>query len=252
MTPFTPQTDQSDAAAPPARSQARPQVLVVGGSGLVGRQCLTLLAQDTGVGSVRALLRRAVSPQTLLPPGVCQALPPGKLSLTVVDFDRLADQPDSLVADWVFCALGTTIRQAGSQAAFRRVDVDYPLAVARIARAQGARHFLLVSALGASARSRVFYSRVKGELEDEIRALGFESFTVARPSVLIGERSESRLGEALALKLGWLTPPAYKPVHARQVARALVAAAHAGQHGVRVLDNTILRRESAADTDLSS
>ena len=135
-----------------------------------------------------------------------------------------------------------SISVAGSQAAFRAVDYELPLRVARLARAQGATHFLLVSALGASAASRVFYNRVKGELEDALGALGFRSLTIARPSLLLGERAEFRLGERVAQPFGCLMPPRWKPVHARQVAAALVRAAREDLAGHRVIENIALRR----------
>jgi len=153
----------------------------------------------------------------------------------------LEEHSDWFEVDWVFCALGTTMRQAGSQDAFRRVDFDYPLSVARTARAAGARHFLLVSAAGADAHSKVFYNRVKGELEEAVRQLGYPSFTIARPSLLLGERSPPRVGEEFAKRLAWLFPPKWKPVQASQVASALLRSAQADEPGVKVLDNTALR-----------
>jgi len=207
-----------------------PTALLVGATGLVGAQCLQLLTQDPAVGVVRVLVRRPLP------------VDPGKVQVCVADFDRLDSQPEAFKADWVFCALGTTIRKAGSQAAFRQVDFDYPLQVAQLAKAQGAQRFLLVSAVGADARSRVFYSRVKGELEDAIAAIGFESVTFARPSLLAGEREEVRLGERLGLVFGGLMPERYRPVQARQVAQGLLNAAKAGRPGVHGLNNIELRR----------
>ena len=153
--------------------------LVAGATGLVGRECLRLLAEDANVEEVRALVRKPLSAET-------QAL---GIRECRVDFDRLEEHADWFEVDWVFCALGTTMRQAGSQDAFRRVDFDYPLSVARTARAAGARHFLLVSAVGADDRSRVFYNRVKGELENAVSHFGYPSLTIARPSLRLGERS---------------------------------------------------------------
>lgn len=210
-------------------SRQQPVALLVGATGLVGQQCLQLLTQDPAVDAVRALVRRPLP----------SASP--RVQVCVADFDRLEAHTEWLAADWVFCALGTTIAKAGSRAAFRQVDFDYPLQVAQLAKAQGARHFLLVSALGANARSRVFYSRVKGELEEAIAALGFESVTFAQPSFLAGERAEVRLGERIALKLGCLMPERYRPVQAHQVALALLRAAKAGRPGVRILSNTEMR-----------
>lgn len=228
--------------AEPSLVTSRPRALIVGATGLVGRHCLSLLARDPGVSLVRALVRRPAAVDQLLPPTALVDVPSGKVELPVVDFENLDQQAGLFAVDWVFCTLGTTIRQAGSQAAFRRVDFDYPMQVARLAKARGARHVLVVTALGADAGSRVFYSRVKGELEEALKDLGFDSLTLARPSVLLGERGDVRLGELLAQKLGFLTPPRYKPVHASQVAQGLVQAAHAGRPGVQVLDNMALRR----------
>lgn len=217
------------------------RVLLVGATGLVGRACLRLLAADPTIALLRVVLRRAPDPVAWLPAGLDAGLL-ARIEWCVGDFEHLNQHPDWFDVDEVFCALGTTIRQAGSQEAFRRVDLDYPLAVARLARAHGARHMGVVSAMGADARSRVFYNRVKGEMENGLRALGFESLTLARPSLLAGERVEFRLGEALGLKLGWLIPGPWKPVRASQVALGLCLAARQSQPGVTLLDNTHLRQ----------
>lgn len=216
-----------------------PSVLVVGASGLVGRAVVRRLVAQTWAGRVTALVRR---------PGALtagQALP-GRLRECVVDFARL-DAPETqsvLAADIVICALGTTLRDAGSQAAFRRVDVDYPAEIARRAFAAGAHHFLLVSALGADARSSVFYNRCKGEAEAAILSVGFPSVTVVRPSLLLGERAAFRLGERVAQTLskavGGLVPQAWRPVPVESVAAALVTAARVDAPGVRVLENPAL------------
>ena len=135
---------------------------------------------------------------------------------------RLDASAEWLRVDLVFSALGTTIRKAGSQEEFRRVDFEIPYAIAALARAQGAGRFLLVSSIGADARSRIFYSRVKGELEDAVLKLGYPAVTIARPSVLIGPRKELRVGELLMKRAGFLLPAVWKPVEAGQVASALV------------------------------
>ena len=209
------------------------RVLVVGATGLVGGEILDRLAADEGVAEVRALVRRSLD----------RWAPTSKVRELVADFDTLDAHPDWFRVDQVMCALGTTIRKAGSREAFRRVDFDFPFAVARLAHAQGARHFLLVSAVGADARSRIFYSRVKGELEDAVRAVGYTAVTIARPSVLIGARNELRVGELVMKRLGHLFPAAWKPVYARQVASALARAAREGKPGVTILDNAALRSE---------
>ncbi len=206
-------------------------ILLAGGTGLVGAACLHRLAAEPGVAEVRALVRRPLPADTRLP----------RITEVVTDFGRLEESPALEGVQQVFCALGTTIRQAGSQAAFRVVDHDYPLRLAQSALARGASHFLLVSAVGASAASPVFYNRVKGEVEAAILALGYRSVTIVRPSLLLGERGEFRLGEKVAGWFSFLMPGRYKPVHATQVAAALVAAAREDRPGARIIENRELR-----------
>ena len=159
----------------------------------------------------------------------------------ITDFSDLQEHPEWFQVDLVFSALGTTIAKAGSQAAFRRVDLEYPLAIAKLARSQGARHFLFVSALGANSRSLFFYNRIKGELEEAIRSLGYPSVTIARPSLLLGPRRESRFGEQLAKRFAWLLPSPWAGVQASDVAKALVQAAQEGRLGVQLLENKRMR-----------
>jgi uncharacterized protein YbjT (DUF2867 family) len=165
-----------------------------------------------------------------------------KVEPHVVDFDRLAEQEELFAVDQILCALGTTIRAAGSQERFRLVDYEYPLAAARLGLHQGATHYLLVSALGANARSRVFYSRVKGQLEAAIAALPYRSVTIARPSLLLGPRAEHRLGEQIAKRFAFLVPNKYKPVDAHAVAAALVRAAKEDAPGWHVIESSEMRR----------
>jgi len=218
------------------------RVLLAGASGLVGRQALLQLLADPAVAEVRALVRRDMTPAEMLGPRNAGLPGLDKLRICKANFERLEAHTDWFNVDWVFCALGTTIRQAGSQAAFRQVDFDYPLQLAQLTKAQGARCFMLVSALGASARSKVFYSRTKGELEEAIKAIGFEHVSVAQPSFLAGDRAEHRAGERIALKLGFLMPARFKPVRDAQVAAGLLASARMGKPGWHVLDNIALRR----------
>jgi uncharacterized protein YbjT (DUF2867 family) len=206
--------------------------LLAGATGLVGRDCLRLLASSDHVVEVRAVVRRPLPPESR----------GSRVRECLTDFDQLHNHLEWFQVDKVFCALGTTIRQVGSQEAFRRVDYDYPLAIAKAARARGASHFLLVSALGANARSRIFYNRVKGELEDAVQALGYRSVTIARPSVLLGDRQEPRFGEGIAKALAWLAPLRWRPVPASKVASALVSAAHANAPGLQILENAALQR----------
>ena len=156
-------------------------IALFGATGLVGRECLRLLLDDRTFSRVLVFTRRPLSSK----PDNSTRL--ARLETHVIDFEQLERHAALLAVDQILCALGTTMRKAGSRQQFRRVDFDYPLAIARIGLAQGARHFLLVSALGANARSPVFYNRVKGELEEAILALPYRSHTIVRPSLLLGE-----------------------------------------------------------------
>lgn len=192
-------------------------VVIAGATGLVGRELLAGLLGDPAVGAVHSLGRRAPSLQH------------AKLTAHVVDFAALPPLP---VADEVYLALGTTIKVAGSQAAFRAVDYEANLAVATAALAAGVRKLGLVSAMGADANSKVFYSRVKGELEDALAQMPFAGMVIARPSMLVGNREALgqpvRRGEvwafALGQALGFLIPANYRPIAAADVARALLSA----------------------------
>lgn len=212
--------------------------VVIGATGLVGRECVALLAARREFERVTAVARRPL-PDDLQGP---------TLRTVLVDFDRLDERPDVFGASHVFCALGTTIKQAGSRERFRQVDFAYPLRVAELALAAGARHFLLVSSVDADPASRGFYLRVKGELEVAIMALGFPSLTVVRPSVLLGERKEFRLGEEIAARLSWAFPRKYRAVHVRDVARALVNAAVEDRPGVRLIENPEIGRDGDVAT----
>lgn len=205
--------------------------LLAGASGLVGRE---IARHWSGRGRLHLLVRKPVPPV-----GPHQ-------SLHVVDFAALPPLPQ---AEAAYCALGTTIKAAGSQAAFRAVDFDAVLAFARAARAAGATRFGVVSALGADPRSRTFYNRVKGEAEAALAGIGFASLVIARPSLLAGDRAalgqSPRLAEGLALTLtrpfAGLIPKAWRPIDAASVARALLRAVQEGRPGVRVLESAELQ-----------
>jgi uncharacterized protein YbjT (DUF2867 family) len=208
---------QNQSSDPPGRT-----AVVAGATGLVGAELLRLLNAAPDYARVVALVRRA------LPPGY------RRVEARRCDFEHLAaamaDLPGTAAPLDVFCALGTTIKVAGSQQAFRRVDFDYVLALARWAQAARARRFIVVSALGADPTSRNFYSRVKGGMEQAVRALGVP-VTMLRPSLLAGERDEFRFGERIALAvtapLRALIPAGVRPVAAVDVAASMLAAARA-------------------------
>jgi uncharacterized protein YbjT (DUF2867 family) len=202
------------------RTVAARSAVLAGATGLVGSQLLSMLAVAPEYARVFALTRRALP------------IAAPNLMAVPADFDALEEslRDAGLGAD-VYCCLGTTIGAAGSEAAFRRVDHDFVLALAHWAKARAARRFVLVSALGADPGSRVFYNRVKGEIERAVRAEGPASVTILQPSLLDGERAQSRPGEQLALRIARplraLIPRTWRPVAARDVAAAMLLAARA-------------------------
>ncbi len=204
--------------------------LVVGATGLVGRELLRLLAARDEVTEVVALVRRAPS-----------ARPSTKVSYRVVDFASLVGLDDAFRVDAFVSALGTTIGQARTQAAYRRVDHDLVLELAGRARAAGARTGGLVSSIGANPASRNFYLRMKGEVEGDFAALGWERTVIARPAVIDGARDQVRVSERVAILLAPLTPPRWRPVPAAAIAAGLVDEMLRGHEPFRILDNATLR-----------
>lgn len=164
--------------------------LVLGATGLVGKAVTEELLNREGWGEVRVLVRTPL------------ALEHPKLKQIVVDWESLTEYSDSFEGvHSIFCCLGTTIKKAGSQEQFERVDLDYPLAAAAIARDHGVKQFLVVSSMGADAKSRNFYSRTKGRAEEALSKIGFQGLHLFRPSLLLGHREEFRLGERVAARL---------------------------------------------------
>lgn len=203
--------------------------LIAGHTGLVGRHLLAGLLQGLRYARVKAVGRRA------------PALTHSNLEPIITELGALASIGTRLAADDVFCCLGTTLRQAGSRAAFEQVDYHMVVDLARAAHAAGAQRFFLVSSLSASARSRIFYSRVKGRAEDAVSAVGYTSVHILRPSLLLGEHTDPRPGEAIAQKLLPLFSPLlrgplaiYRPVTGAEVAAALLQLAEDDQAGVTV------------------
>ncbi|MDB5972126.1 MAG: hypothetical protein JWQ90_4576 [Hydrocarboniphaga sp.] len=203
--------------------------VLAGATGLIGCHLLSGLLSEPRYTKITALSRRPL-----------MASDP-RLQVLLTDFGDLDAHAASLAADDVYCALGTTLARAGSREAFAHVDHDLVMALAGAAYRAGSRQFLLVSAVGSSANSPSFYSRTKGRVEEDLRALGFESLHIIRPSLLLGERTESRPMEAVAQKLapalGLITRgflARYRPVTAAEVARAMIACALSDQRGVQV------------------
>lgn len=203
-------------------------ILLAGATGLTGEHLLDRLLNERTVERVLAPSRRplAAHPHLENPVG------------------ELADLLPQLggPVDTAFCCLGSTIRQAGSQEAFRAIDLDLVVAFGRRARELGARHYLVISALGADRGSSVFYNRVKGEMEDALRDQDWPQLTLARPSLLLGPRQEFRLGERLAAPLMRLIPGKYRGIEACTLARALWRLALETGEGTRVVESDELRR----------
>jgi uncharacterized protein YbjT (DUF2867 family) len=219
------------------------RALIAGASGLVGRELLTLLAADGRWSAVHLLLRRPL-PSSARPPRDS----PATLHEHVLDFDSLGRYPDFPAVDDVFVCLGTTIGRAGSREAFRRVDFDLVVAIARLALRGGAQRLAAITAMGADPGSRFFYNRVKGDVEAALAGLGYPSTTILRPSLLAGERLERRPGERIALAL--LRPVApllsarWRPVPAAAVARAMRDAVARGAPGLRIVESDLIRRDA--------
>lgn len=192
--------------------------LVAGSTGLIGKQLVHLLLEDSSYETVIAISRKPLD------------IRHSKLKNVIADLATLDEHKAQLVADEVYCCLGTTMKVAGSKEAFRAVDFDYPLALAKLTYANGAKSFALVSSLGANADSFIFYNRVKGEIEKAIDDIGFDRFHIFQPSLLLGDRTEKRAGEDSAKTayqlLGFLLPKKYKAIEAVKVARAMIHFSH--------------------------
>ncbi|MBC3349864.1 oxidoreductase [Pseudomonas sp. SWRI196] len=203
-------------------------VLLAGATGLTGEHLLDRLLNEPTITRVLAPSRRPLAehPHLENPVGETAELLP-----------RLSGQ-----VDIAFCCLGTTLKKAGSEQAFRAVDLDLVVAFAKRARELGARHLIVISALGADPSSSIFYNRVKGEMEAALQAQDWPQLTLCRPSLLLGERTEPRLAEQLAGPLSRLIPGKYHGIEACQLARAMWRLALEEQEGVRVVESDELRK----------
>ena len=206
--------------------------LLVGATGLVGGHCLNYLLKDDKYHQIVALTRRNLDFRN------------PKLEQYIVDFDRLENYTDHIKADDIFCCLGTTIKKAGSQEAFRHVDYHYPLQIAKLAVKNGARQFLLISSLGANKDSKIFYNRVKGEIEAAIREIPFYGIQIFRPSLLVGERAEYRTGEKVGEFFLKMVKPVmigkwkkYRAITAANVAKAMVEIAKTDLKGIHIYES---------------
>lgn len=203
-------------------------ILLAGATGLTGEHLLDRLLNEPTVSRVLAPSRRPLAKHPHLENPVGDP---------AVFLPQLAGR-----VDIAFCCLGTTIKQAGSEEAFRTVDVDMVVAFGKRAREMGARHLLVISALGADPKSSIFYNRVKGEMEEALKAQNWPQLTIARPSLLLGERVEPRLSERLVGPLSKLIPGKYRGIEACQLAWALWRLALEDQDGIRIVESDELRR----------
>lgn len=198
------------------------KALIVGSTGLIGGYCLQNLLNDPIYSEVIALVRKPL------------LITHSKLKTITTKFGgNLEDALTNIQAQDIYCCLGTTIKVAGSQKAFRQVDFSLVVAIAEIMRKQGAEQFIVISSMGADKNSKVFYSRVKGEMEQALRELNYPCLRIIRPSLLLGKREEFRLGERIGVLLTPVLKPLmlgslkkYVPVEAELVARFVVKIAH--------------------------
>ncbi|WP_247231874.1 oxidoreductase [Telluribacter sp. SYSU D00476] len=209
--------------------------LVVGATGLIGKQVVQYLLDSPAYSEVRVLVRN--------PLGISDT------KLKEIRYDFSNPDPAVVRGDDIFCCLGTTMKKAGSKEAFRKVDLEYPLQVARLAKQNGARQYLIVTAMGADSDSMFFYNQVKGDVQEELKALQFPTLRIFQPSLLLGNRQETRLGEKIGEGLAVFFKPLmvgplrkYRAIDSARVARAMVTLAQKPETGVFVYDSDQLQK----------
>lgn len=211
------------------------KLMIIGASGLTGQFLVTRALNDDYFSEIIVFVRKSLN------------IHHSKLKEHLIDFNQLERYHDLMRADYAACCMGTTIKTAGSQEAFKRVDFDYPLKFAELARQNGCQGFFLQSSLGANSSSSNFYLRTKGEIETAIKALGFNHYAVFRPSMLLGPRTESRLGESIGkvimqamsfLFVGSLKR--YKAIHVKDVAAAMIKEMKENTSGFKVFENEMM------------
>jgi uncharacterized protein YbjT (DUF2867 family) len=206
--------------------------LIVGSTGLVGGFLLQELLQSVSFTKVIAVTRKSLE------------IDNPKMINIISDFKDLDEDLKALSVDHVFCCLGTTIKKAGNKSVFRHVDFDLPVQIAHIMKRAGAKHFSVISALGADGSSRIFYNQVKGHLEQAILAANYEYTTILRPSLLLGDRKEKRFAELISIKASAIVSPfmlgplkSIRPVQAESVALSML------QDAIEIID---AKREKGA------
>lgn len=216
--------------------------LVAGATGLIGKQCMYKLLENANYEKVIVLVRRKFE------------IKHPKLEQLIVDYDNLENLTITDKIDDVFCCLGTTMKKAGSKEAFKKVDYDYVLKLAEFGLSKGAKKFLLISANGADPNAAIYYSKVKGEVENAVKSLSYETIFIFRPSILVGNREEFRLGERLGISLALLLSPImlgvlrkYRPIHGAVVANAMIKKAQSAEKGNIVLESDKIQELGATN-----
>ena len=201
--------------------------IVLGATGLIGKKVTEQLLKNDAYSTLIILVRKTLN------------INHPKLKQQVFNYDAI--DKTVLKGDDLFCSLGTTIKTAGSKEAFRKVDLDYVVNVAKAAKENGVNHFAVVSAMGADKNSNIFYNKTKGEMEEAIKAIGFNSTFIIRPSLLLGNRKEFRFGELLGkfimITLSFLIPKKYRAIYDVQVALAMIHFMNQTENGFFVKEN---------------
>ncbi|MFD2230566.1 NAD(P)H-binding protein [Alkalimarinus sediminis] len=222
----------------------RRKALVVGATGLIGGECVRQALALDSYSEVVVFGRRKLS------------LAHSRLTQIIGPLAEAEALLKDCKVDDVFCCLGTTIKKAKTQANFKTVDYEYPVSIAEVMLNNGAEHFCVVSATGANASSYFFYNRVKGELEKKLESLGYPYLTIMRPSLLVGDRDEVRLGESLSAAVGAVIKPLMKgplleisPVDADKVARVMVREAEKIKDGLRYQNRLVIKSREIQEYD---
>jgi uncharacterized protein YbjT (DUF2867 family) len=194
--------------------------VVIGASGLIGKTLVRKLLEDNRYKSVKVFARRSIN------------ISNSKLAEHIVDFDRITDWKNKITGDELYSAMGTTIKKAGSKEAQYKIDVTYQYEFAKAAAENGIKSYFLVSSVGANAKSKIYYAKIKGELEEKVKLLPFNKIRIFRPSLLLGERDEKRFGEKAVEKLLKIVVPLFpflknqRPIEGKKVARAMIVSAN--------------------------
>ncbi len=210
--------------------------IIAGSTGLVGSLLLSQMLGDDRYAQVISLVRKKSN------------LSDPKLQEIIVDFDDLQSYTQHIVGDDLFLCIGTTMANAGSKEAFYKVDYTYNVELAKMAHKNGIKNLCLISSMGANAASHIFYSKVKGQIEDAITALNFKKTVIVRPSLLVGDRKEYRFGEKIGIFLSSFLNPLligglrkYRSIKAEKVAHAMIKSCNLNQDGLIILESDLIQ-----------